>query len=238
LAGAKKLKFPKENFFILGTDTGVGKTVVAQHLLSVLNAKNCATIGLKPIASGAKATIEGLRNEDALYLQKTASIFLPYAQVNPFCFKEAIAPHIAAERENRRLTVSLVIAACQQALNYPAEYRVIEGVGGICVPLNDKESFSDLVQAMGFPIILVVGLRLGCLNQALLTWKYLERRNLQVVGWLANQVDPHMECVEQNIKFLKSVLSFPYLGFFPYSKQIDLGLSSSLIDYKTLLDGR
>jgi dethiobiotin synthetase len=225
-----------KGFFILGTDTGVGKTWVTSHLLSILKANHYAAIGLKPIASGAQLTIGGLRNDDALRLQEAASVYLPYEQINPFCFTAPIAPHIAANRENRQLTVALVLKACQRSLNHPVDYCLIEGIGGVCVPLNEKETFADLVQATGFPIILVVGLRLGCLNQALLTWKYLQSRKLQVMGWLANQVDPAMECVAENIKLLKSMLSLPYLGFFPYLKQPNLGDFFSLID-KALLDG-
>jgi dethiobiotin synthetase len=206
-----------KGFFILGTDTGVGKTQIARYLLSALKAENYSTVGLKPIASGVQITANGLRNEDALWLQKTASIHLPYEQVNPFCFAEAIAPHIAADRENRQLTVSLVMEACQPALARPADYYVIEGVGGICVPLNSQELFTDLVEVMEFPIILVVGLRLGCLNQVLLTWKYLQQCNrLRVLGWLANQIDPDMQYVKENITFIKTSLPIPFLGFFPY----------------------
>lgn len=224
-----------KGFFILGTDTGVGKTLVATSLLSGLKTKGYSTIGLKPIASGAQAIAEGLRNDDALYLQNAASIYLDYEQVNPFCFMEPIAPHIAAAQVNCRLTVSAVIEACQLSLNYPVDYRIIEGAGGVCVPINEQELLTDLVQAMGFPIILVVGLRLGCLNQTLLSWKYLQQRNLKVIGWLANQVDAAMACVEENVKFLKASLPIPCLGSFPYLKQTNLRDFSSLIDYKSLL---
>ena len=227
-----------KGFFILGTDTGVGKTLVATSLLIGLKTKGYSTIGLKPIASGSNLTMEGLRNDDALCLQKAASIFLPYQQVNPFCFAEPIAPHIAAAQINYRLTVSAVMEACQLSLNYPADYYIIEGAGGVCVPINEQELLPDLVQAMGFPIIFVVGLRLGCLNQALLSWNYLQQRNLPVAGWFANQMDSDMAYVEENVKFLKASLPIPCLGIFPYLKQINLNDFSSLIDYKTLLDGR
>lgn len=224
-----------KSFFILGTDTGVGKTMVASAILTGLKAQGLSTIGLKPIASGAQLTSMGLRNDDALHLQKAASICLPYQQVNPFCFADPIAPHIAAEREKSFLSVSAIMQSCQLALSYQADYGVIEGVGGVCVPLNKKETFADLVQMMGSPIILVVGMRLGCLNQALLTWEYLQQRQLPVIGWIANQVDPMMECIEENINFLKSSLSAPCLGLFPHLKEVNLSVFSSLIDYKTLL---
>ncbi|WP_218814084.1 dethiobiotin synthase [Rickettsiella endosymbiont of Dermanyssus gallinae] len=224
-----------KSFFILGTDTGVGKTMVASALLIGLKARGLSTIGLKPIASGAQLTPMGLRNDDALSLQKAASIFLPYHQVNPFCFADPIAPHIAAEREKKILSVSAITQSCQLALSYQADYGVIEGVGGVCVPLNKKETFTDLVQIMGAPIILVVGMRLGCLNQALLTWKYLQQRQLPVIGWIANQVDPMMEYIEENINFLKSSLAVPYLGFIPYLQEIDLSVFPALINYEPLL---
>ena len=222
----------------MGTDTGVGKTLIATSLLLGLKTRGYSTIGLKPIASGAKLTIEGLRNDDALNLQNNASVCLDYEKINPFCFREPIAPHIAADRENRCLTVSAVMEACLFSLNYPVDYLIIEGIGGVCVPLNKEELLTDLVRAMNLPIILVVGLRLGCLSQTLLTWKYLQYHQFSVVGWLANHVDPNMECIKENIKFLNTVLPIPCLGIFPYQKQICLSDFSSKIDYKALLDGR
>lgn len=224
-----------KGFFILGTDTNIGKTHLAVSLLSVLNTQRYSTIGLKPIASGGYYTDEGLRNADAVYLQKAASVCLPYSQINPFCFADPIAPHIAAERENSQLSVSTVVKACYAALSHPIDYFIIEGVGGICVPLNARETFVDLVQAMGFPVIFVVGLRLGCLNQALLSWHYLRQCRIHVVGWLANQIDPEMEFVKENVEFLKRSFPFPYLGFFPYLKQLGVSVFASLIDYETLI---
>jgi dethiobiotin synthetase len=223
------------SFFIIGTDTGVGKTIVATSLLTGLKTKGYSAIGLKPVASGARQTFEGLRSADAISLQKAATVYLPYEQVNPFCFAEVTAPHIAATQQNACLSVSSIMAACQPLLNYPADYRVIEGIGGIGVPLNEKEMLIDLIRAVNFPVILVVGLRLGCLNHALLTWKYLQQHNLKVIAWLANQVDPAMVCVQENIAFLKSVLPIPCVGFFPYLQQANIGVFSTLIDYKILL---
>jgi dethiobiotin synthetase len=224
-----------KGFFILGTDTHVGKTQVALSLLSVFNRQRYSTIGLKPLASGGHATTDGLRNTDALSLQQTASIALPYEQINPFCFMEPIAPHIAAERANCHLSVLTIKEACQAVWSYSADYHIVEGIGGICVPLNEKETYADFVQDMRFPVILVVGLRLGCLNQALLSWEYLRQRKIHVAGWLAKQMDAQMECVAENVTFLKRVFPFPCLGFLPYLKQANFSMFSSLIDYKTLL---
>lgn len=221
-------------FFVLGTDTNVGKTVFTMSLLAGLKAKGYSTIGLKPVASGSQLTSEGLRNADALNLQKAASIALDYERVNPFCFEAPIAPHIAASLQNCFLRVGSILEACQTTLNYPADYCVIEGIGGIYVPLNKKETFIDLVRVIDFPIILVVGLRLGCLNQALLTWKCLHADRLKVVGWVANQLDPEMKCVHENVDFLRSFLPVPCLGFIPFAENINACDFSSLIDYKIL----
>lgn len=223
------------SFFILGTDTSVGKTLVATSLLMGLQAKGYSTIGLKPVASGAQRTAVGLRNADALSLQKVASVCLAYEQVNPFCFEEAIAPHIAARRQNFHLSVSSIMQACNPLLSYPVDYRVIEGAGGVCTPLNAQETFADLVRTARLPVILVVGLRLGCLNHALLSWDYLRRCDLSVIAWFANQIDPSMESVEENIAFLRSALPVPCVGIFPYAKQMNLDIFSTLIDYEILL---
>lgn len=225
----------RKNFFILGTDTGVGKTVFTASLLRGLNDRGQATIGLKPVASGARLTSMGLRNDDALCLQKAASVFLPYEQVNPFCFAAPIAPHIAAAQEKVFLNISTIMQACALTLNYQTDYCFIEGVGGICVPLNKQETFADLVKAMGFPVILVVGMRVGCLNQALLTWKYLQQQNVPVIGWVANQIDPTMDCIEENINFLKYAFQAPYLGFFPHLQSFNLNSYACFLDYNTLL---
>lgn len=205
-------------FLILGTDTNVGKTIVAVNLLSALKAAGYATIGLKPIASGAHATREGLRNADAISLQQAATVSLPYEQVNPFCFASAIAPHIAAVHQSCRLSVTGVIEKIQ-CLNYAVDYLVIEGIGGVYVPLNEQETMLDLVKALGFPVVLVIGLRLGCLNHALLSYESLKMRNIAIAYCLCNQLDPNMLFYEENVAILKQYIRVPFLNTIPYIRE-------------------
>jgi dethiobiotin synthetase len=180
------------SFFILGTDTNVGKTTLAVNLLSILKTNGYSTIGAKPIASGAQQTKKGLRNSDALALQKAATIHIPYEQVNPFCFTEATAPHIAAAQQSCQLSVAKIMQLCEPLLNFKVDYHIIEGLGGASVPLNEGETMLDLVKALGLPVILVVGLRLGCLNHAFLTYEVLKNRNIPIAACLGNQIDPNM----------------------------------------------
>jgi dethiobiotin synthase len=138
-------------------------------------------------------------------------------QINPICFKPPIAPSIAANLEGRMLTAQTVWDACQPALKTPADVVLVEGVGGFCVPLNNQETCADLAKKFNFPVILVVGLRLGCLNHAILTYQAILQANLQIAGWVANHIDPTMEMVAENIETLKQFLKAPYLGFVPFN---------------------
>lgn len=224
-----------KGFFILGTDTHVGKTTVALSLLSALKASAYSTIALKPVASGAQATKNGLRNGDAISLQKAATIHLPYEQVNPFCFTAATAPHIAATQQACTLSVTKIVQACRSLLHDTVDYRVIEGIGGALVPLNERETMLDLVQALGFPIILVVGLRLGCLNHALLTYESLRIRNISVVACLANQIDPEMSFCEENYLILSQYIQVPFFAFIPHVKE-KIGKLRLNIDWSVLIE--
>lgn len=206
-----------KGFFITGTDTGVGKTYVAGLLLEQLATSGYKTAALKPIASGCYKTPKGFRNTDAVTLMKKATVKVPYEQVNPFALEPAVAPHIAAEIGHIELSVSKVIAALHPVLQLSVDYLIVEGVGGLKVPLNTQETTLDLASALGFPIILVVGIRLGCLNHALLTSESLMNNNLPVLGWVANVVDEKMEYKIENIKSLQKTLPFPLLGIVPYA---------------------
>lgn len=225
----------KKGFLVLGTDTNVGKTVVAVNLLSALKGLGYCTIGLKPVASGAQQTKKGLRNADAVSLQQAATIFLPYRQVNPFCFAAATAPHIAATYQSCRLSVAEVMERMQPLLNYAVDYLVIEGVGGVYVPLNEKETMLDLMEVLGFPVILVIGLRLGCLNHALLTYESLKKRNIPIACCLCNQVDPSMLFHEENIVMLKQYVQVPFLSYIPYMHEKAMLKSSVNIDWSSLI---
>ncbi|MEN9450624.1 MAG: ATP-dependent dethiobiotin synthetase BioD [Pseudomonadota bacterium] len=207
-----------KGFFILGTDTNVGKTTIAVNLLSFLKANGYSTIGLKPISSGAQPSKAGLRNSDAIALQKAATIYLPYEQVNPFCFSLATAPHIAAEQQGCQLSLAKIMQSIHPFLNYEADYRVIEGLGGAAVPLNKTETMIDLLQALNLPVILVVGLRLGCLNHALLTYEILRKRNIPIAACICNQIDPDMLFHEENGLYLKQSMDVPFFCFVRYQR--------------------
>lgn len=224
-----------KGFFILGTDTNVGKTTVAVDLLSFLKTSGYSTIGLKPIATGAKEHEEGLRNADAIALQKAATICLPYEQVNPFCFKLASAPHIAAAQQARPLSLAKIIQSFQPLLSYAADYCVIEGLGGAAVPLNATETMLDLLHALNLPVILVVGMRLGCLNHALLTYEVLRKRKIPMLACVCNHVDPNMCFPEENSLYLKQSMHVPFFSFVPYQKRNALD-SGSYIEWSNLIN--
>ena len=199
--------------FVTGTDTGVGKTLVSQMLLYRLRLTRTAVAGFKPVASGCEQTSEGLRNADALSLQRASSIALPYASINPYAFAPPIAPHIAAEQAGVSIDCEYIRRgiAC-----VAAECVVVEGVGGWLVPLNRGQTIADLAQLLGLPVVLVVGLRLGCLNHALLTAEAIRSRGLELAGWIANQVEPGFMCCDENIAALQERLAAPLLLRLPW----------------------
>lgn len=204
-----------KTFFVTGTDTDAGKTFVSAALLHKASSEGLRSLALKPVASGSEQLEEGLRNSDALILQGAMSETLDYEQLNPFTFEPAIAPHIAAEQAGLRLSASRLAGFCRGALFTPHDFSLIEGAGGWRVPLNERENFSDLAREMNLPVILVVGLRLGCINHALLSLEAIANDGLRVAGWIANHVDPDMSCMEENLATLKRRVDAPYLGFVP-----------------------
>lgn len=209
----------KRTFFIAGTDTDAGKTVVSAALLAAANKKGWSSMGLKPIAAGCERTDEGLRNSDALILQEAASIKLHYDQVNPVTFEPPIAPHIAAIHEKRMLSADRIAALCKGALMQPADFAVVEGAGGWRVPLNQRETMAHIPKQLNIPVIMVVGMKLGCINHALLTAEAIARDGLQVAGWVANRVDPQMDCYDENVDTINSMLRAPLLGEIPFLEE-------------------
>jgi dethiobiotin synthetase len=198
--------------FITGTDTGVGKTYVAASLLHAFTKQGFSTLGIKPLASGCHVIDGKLYSEDALALQTASSIQLPYEYVNPVALQPAIAPHIAAAQIKINLSSALLQEKCLYAFSYPADVCIVEGVGGWHTPLNTTETMADFVTAMQLPVILVVGIRLGCLNHALLTYQAIKQSNVTLLGWIANCFDPAMEVIDANINALREWLSVPCLG--------------------------
>ncbi len=211
----------KQAYFIAGTDTDIGKTYVTVSLLKYFNQQGLKTAALKPIASGCERTVDGLRNDDVKQLQTAMSMDFPYDHINPFAFEPPIAPHLAAEANGIKLTVKNVIQACHPVLSSDYDRLFIEGIGGWQVPLNDQEYVSDLVSAFGFPVILVVGIRLGCLNHSLLTWENIKTRQISIAGWIANGIDPNMRCQQENITTLEKHFQTPPMITLEYQSDIN-----------------
>ncbi|MEX1032300.1 MAG: dethiobiotin synthase [Cellvibrionaceae bacterium] len=205
-----------KQFFITGTGTEVGKTWTSRVLLAAAAAKGLRTIALKPLAAGCESTQAGLRNDDAVLLQRAITETLSYPQINPVALELAIAPHIAAEQAGVKLSVAELVGNCQQSLQHPHDFALVEGAGGWRVPLNGQETLADLAIALQFPVILVVGMGLGCLNHTLLSAEAIQRDGLTLAGWVANSPGPPMAFLEQNIATLESRLPIPYLGHLPF----------------------
>lgn len=201
-------------YFVTGTDTGVGKTAVALGLMHCLQAQGYRVAGMKPVASGCETTPAGLRNADALQLQRQSSVATDYALVNPYAFAPAIAPHIAAQQAGVRIELDTIQSAYTE-LAAQMDRVVVEGVGGWLVPLNERETLADLACKLELPVILVVGIRLGCLNHALLSAAAIGHAGLQLAGWVANRLPPEADCAGENINALKSRLPAPLLGIVP-----------------------
>jgi dethiobiotin synthetase len=207
-------------FFIAGTDTDVGKTTVAAGLLHAARLNGLSTLGAKPVASGCDVTAKGLRNSDALALIAESSVKLPYEQVNPFAFEPAIAPHLAAREAGVALNVQGLLAPMRHILAQQADFTLIEGAGGWRVPLSGEANLSDLAMALKLPVILVVGVRLGCISHALLSAEAIARDGLHLAGWVANIIDPKTSRLEENLATLAERLPAPCLGRVPRIKGV------------------
>jgi dethiobiotin synthetase len=194
--------------FIAGTDTGIGKTHVATALVHALVAAGVRAAGMKPVASGCE---DGRHNDDALQLQAASLPAPAYEEVNPLAFREAVAPHLAAAREGRTILLEAVAPAYAR-LRAAYEVVVVEGVGGWMVPLSDSLMASGLAQAWGLPVILVVGLRLGCINHALLSARAIAADGCPLLGWVGNAVDPAFALADENIQTLQALMPAPCLG--------------------------
>lgn len=175
---------------------------------------------MKPIASGCVETAEGLRNDDALLLQQLSSWPIPYNEINPYAFKPAIAPHIAAEQAGICINLE-TIKRYFEFLSSDSDYIIVEGVGGWLVPLNRQQTIADLATTLGLPVIMVVGIRLGCINHALLTAAQIQQSGNQLAGWIANPIDPQMNELQDNIDTLIEMIDAPHLGTTPHLQQFD-----------------
>ncbi len=220
-------------FFVTGTDTGVGKTLVCCALLYGFAALGKSVIGMKPVAAGAARSREGLMNDDVRLLRAAGNVDADLRLVNPYCFEPAIAPHIAAAQAGVTIELATITQAFAQ-LAAAADVVIVEGAGGFCVPLNRHEDAADLARYLALPVILVVGLRLGCLNHALLTAQAVRARGLKLAGWVANRIDPAMAVAGENIRALTGRLAAPLLGEIEFMAAPDPSRIATLLDLSSL----
>ena len=216
-------------FFITGTDTSCGKTEITLGLMQLLQDKRQIVLGMKPIASGATATAEGLRNEDATRIQAQGTIQVDYAEINPYVYEPPIAPHLAAEQANEQIDLNVISTLCTSLLAR-ADCVIVEGVGGWRVPFNRKQSAADLVQMLNMHVILVVGLKLGCINHALLTAESIQASNIRLAGWIANEVEPNMLNGDENIAMLRATIKSPCLGVVPYMNNPSSNMIAEILE--------
>lgn len=214
------------SFFVTGTDTGVGKTLISCALLHAFAAQGRRVAGFKPVAAGCD---EDDHNEDAKALRAASSMQLTYGQVNPFCFPHAIAPHLAARHAGARIDFKRILTSYHE-LAGQSDVVVVEGVGGFLVPLNEKQDSADLAKELDLPVILVVGMRLGCLNHALLTVRAIDDHQLECAGWVANILDADMPALQENIDALRERIAAPLLGIVPYQAQPDAHMAAAQLD--------
>ena len=206
--------------FVAGTDTGVGKTFASTALLHALRRRFPRVAGMKPVAAGAIRVDGRWVSEDALALRAASSIPMPPALDNPVLLPEPMSPHLAAERAGVRICVAS-LARCYQQLAARADFVVVEGAGGLLVPLTETETGADLAVALALPVVLVVGLRLGCLNHALLTMEAIRARGLTLAGWICNRIDPAMPAEQGNVDYLRARLDAPMLADFRFCAEPD-----------------
>ncbi len=205
-------------FFVTGTDTGAGKTFASTVLLHALRQRGLRAVGMKPVASGSATTPEGLRNDDALELQSASEPVLPYALVNPWALREPTAPEIAARLDGVCVTMTPVLAAFE-TLKAQADVVLVEGVGGFLAPINADLDQCELPRQLGLPVLVVVGLKLGCINHARLTIEAVQARGFSVLGWIASDVEPEMLYPDDYFEALKAALPLPCLGRIPYAPE-------------------
>lgn len=202
-------------FFVTGTDTAVGKTAISLALIEKYKRQNKRVIGFKPVASGAHTTPQGLRNDDACRLQSASNVIVDYHDINPYCFSPAIAPHLAAHAVGEKIELETIVTAYRNLEN-KADVVIVEGAGGWCVPLNDELDIAMLAQRLALPVVLVVAVRLGCLNHALLTARDITACGVSLAGWIANFVDAADEVALANVDSLKKRIAAPCWGVVPH----------------------
>lgn len=223
----------RRHWFVTGTDTGIGKTLVSSAMLHLLASSGLRAVGMKPVAAGVEM-IDGLwQNEDVVQLQAAGNVDAPLALRCPYVLRAPMSPHLAAREERVRIELPVLTSAFE-ALALRADAVVVEGVGGFCVPFGDDLDSADLATALGLPVILVVGLRLGCLSHALLSAEAIRARGLTLAGWVASAVDPSMLAPEANLQTLRARLGAPLLGVVPHLASPDAAAAARHIDLRAL----
>lgn len=218
------------SYFITGTDTGAGKTLVSCALLHGFAAQGKSVVGMKPVAAGSA---DGGQHEDVRQLRAASNVLASGGQINPYCFMQAVAPHLAARFVGIRINFARIMESFSE-LNAQADVVIVEGVGGFRVPLNDEQDSADLAEQLGLPVILVVGMRLGCLNHALLTAEAIAARGLTLAGWVANVPEAGMAMLNENIAALQQRIPAPLLGIVPYLEQPDAREAASFLNLALL----
>ena len=205
----------RPDVYVTGTDTGIGKTFASCALLHALRGQGMRAVGMKPVASGCTWLDGGWKNDDALALQQASAVDVAYADINPFALEHPLAPELAARDAGTEVTLPPILDAYAR-LATKADAVVVEGVGGWAAPLSSSLMQVDLVRALELPVVLVVGLRLGCLNHALLSARAIEADGATLAGWIGSHVDPAMARVEDNLKMLQARLLAPCWGVLPH----------------------
>jgi dethiobiotin synthetase len=207
-------------YFVVGTDTGIGKTHATCALLHALARRHARVCGMKPIAAGGVQTADGLSNEDSIAHRAASTVRVPPELDNPILLPEPLSPHLAAARAGQAISFDVVLNAVAE-LRKRTDALVVEGAGGFLVPLSETQTGADLAVALQLPLVLVVGMRLGCLNHALLTAEAIRARGLVLAGWIANRVDPGFLCPDENLAYLRTHLGAPLWADLPFSTHPD-----------------
>jgi len=219
-------------FFITGTDTGVGKTYSTVALMRYFKAKGLSVVGMKPVAAGCEWVEGQLKNEDALLLQQNSSVALQYQEINPYTYESPVSPHLAADKNP--VKINNIVQGFEH-LKTKADVVVVEGAGGWFAPLNKEEDIADLAKALQIPVIMVVAIRLGCINHARLTFQAIQTTKMACAGWLAVCVDPDMSLQAENINTIKQKISAPLLGILPYLEEINFDVLAKSITEEKLI---
>lgn len=222
-----------KTYFVTGTDTEVGKTVASCALLQAANAQGFNAIGYKPVASGSEQTSEGLRNNDALLLQANSRVKLPYSMINPIVFEAPTSPHIISEKMGLPIDFSVINQGLLD-IQRQGDWVLVEGAGGWYTPLSTEKTYADWVIEQQLPVILVVGVKLGCINHALLTLKAIHAAGLLVAGWIANEVEPAGAYQAEYLATLKRMIKPPCLGILPYQPELNESTLGQYLDLSLL----